>query len=158
MSPGFLFFVQFDHVVDPEDGDRRLRGVLQRFDLGDGRFEDAVEATVTHFARLQIESEPFQRLFVLLGLRSVVIRAKLSDQIRGILRSVDAQGFGNGEQGRGELGDGQLFARTLKEDDISGERNEGDVPLWWRSSPGRSRELFRSTHLPAPLVSIPRHV
>lgn len=53
-----LFRVELDHVVDSEDGDRGLRGELERFDLGNGRLEHPGLLVVDHLALVEIQAHP----------------------------------------------------------------------------------------------------
>ena len=55
---GLVLGGQFDHVVDSQDCDGRFRGELERFDLGDGRLEDAALLVVTHHALIQVQPNP----------------------------------------------------------------------------------------------------
>ena len=55
---GLVLGGQFDHVVDSQDRDGRFRGELERFDLGDGRLEDAALLVVTHHTLVQVQPNP----------------------------------------------------------------------------------------------------
>ena len=55
--------MQFDHVVDAQNSDGRLRGELQALDFGDGRFEDARLFAVPHDPFVEIKTNPENRKF-----------------------------------------------------------------------------------------------
>ena len=50
-----------DHVVDPEDGDGRLRGELEALDLAHGRLKDARLPVVPDDAIDEIQTVPRER-------------------------------------------------------------------------------------------------
>ena len=101
---------KLDEVVNSEDCDGCLGGELERFDLGDGGFEDAGLLVVPHHALVEVQAAVLQVSVLLLGLRRVVVGAELGHQVGSILGGIDRQGLGDDQQGLGEVSDGQLFS------------------------------------------------
>lgn len=53
-----LFGVEPNHVVDAENGDRRLGGELQRLDLGDFWLQDSGISVVDDDTLVEIQTDP----------------------------------------------------------------------------------------------------
>lgn len=49
---------QFDHVVNSQDGNGRLRGELETLDFGNGGFQDASFLVVTDDTFVEIQTNP----------------------------------------------------------------------------------------------------
>lgn len=128
------FGVEGDQIVDTEDRDGSLSGELERLDLADSRLNDTSLKVVSDLSGTKVESrsffffpnvsvsnkrekekdKPSELLGGLIfeGLGSVVVGTELSNEVGGILGSVDGEGLGDDEEGLSELGDGELLSGT----------------------------------------------
>ena len=105
-----LLGLQLDEVVNPEDGDGRLRRELEALDLGDGGLEDAGFLVVPDDALVEVQAVVLHVGVVGLGLARVVVGAEFGDELGGVLGGVHGQRLGDHQQGVRELGNGQLFS------------------------------------------------
>mmetsp|Transcript_39209 Transcript_39209/g.63344 ORF Transcript_39209/g.63344 Transcript_39209/m.63344 type:complete len:207 (+) Transcript_39209:157-777(+) len=100
-----------DQVIDAQDGDGRLRGELQRLQLGDHGLQHPGGHRVAHGAVGQVQAVPLVVLLLRIGaiLRGVVANPECCEQVDGIQRGVDGKGLGDGQERLSELRDGPLL-------------------------------------------------
>ena len=103
-------------IVDPQQTRRSLKRRLETPNLGDGRLEDAHLDVIDDLSLHEVETVVHQLLLGVSergGLRGVVVRSQLGDQVGRVLGGVDGERLGDHEKGGGELGDRKLFTRAL---------------------------------------------
>jgi hypothetical protein len=111
-----LLWCDSDTIVNPQQTRCSLQSRLQALDLAYRRFQHTHLPIVYYLSIKQVQTVKHELSFRVIDrgiLRGVVIRPKFGDQVSGILCSVDGEGFGDGQEGRSELCNGELFPRSL---------------------------------------------
>lgn len=114
VSTARLLLLQFDHVINTQDGDGSFSSEFQALHFADQRFEYSGLLVVQNFAILQIQARPFQMWHSLVLLTFVVESTQFSHQLTRILRSISRQCFRDDQQRIRKLGNRQLLATGLK--------------------------------------------
>lgn len=144
-----LLRIQLNQRINPHNRDARLDGALQLLDLAHAGLQHAGLEAIVHLAVEQVQAVILValaagELFCVFGgggvgggaLGEGVAGAQLGDQLGAVFCGVYGEGFGDGEEGLGEGGYGELFTGAL-------ETNMSEIAMVWKTG---GNEGGRSTH------------
>lgn len=105
-------------IINPKERNRGLKGRLETPHLADCRLQNTSRDVVADVTGQQVKAVAQECLLGVPGrsiLRNVMVCAELGHELRRVLGRIHSECLRDDQQRACELGDGQLFPRTLRD-------------------------------------------
>jgi hypothetical protein len=126
-----LFGGQFDHIVNPQDGNGSLSGEFDGVDLRDHRLQHSCSQVVAALALQQVQTAVFEietgRVLLIGLLGSSVQGTQFGDKLSCVLSSVNGEGLGDDIEGLAELRNSDLFLSVERTSELFKVDAVGDI-------------------------------